>query len=85
MAIELRNHLFRVPTLSSEGEGNIGMSRYRKWRTGPAESETQRTYAKALCTETGRSHERPFVYPQTVRSRKACGRNLDMHATGKSD
>ncbi len=24
-------------------------------------------------------------YPQSVRSRKACGRNLDMHVTGKSD
>jgi hypothetical protein len=51
---------------------------------GPAESETQSMYASSLHG----NRDIPGAtdcHPQSVRSRKASGRNLDMHATGKSD
>jgi hypothetical protein len=73
-----------VPTLYYGGEGNIGAPRYREWRTGLAESETQSMYANSLHG----NREIPGVadrVPRLVRSRKASGRNLDMHAPGKSD
>ena len=84
MAIELRNHLIRVPTLSNEGEGNTSTPRYRRWCTGPAESKTQSMHANSLHG----NREVPGTtdcYPQSVRSRKASGRNLDMYVNGKSD
>ena len=38
--IELRNHPFRVPTLSCLGEGNIVRADYGEARTDAAESKT---------------------------------------------
>ena len=38
-AIELRNHHFRVPTLSRQGEGDIGCTANGKVQTNAAESQ----------------------------------------------
>jgi hypothetical protein len=49
-----------------------------------AESKTQSMHANSLHG----NREIPGAtdcHPQSVRSRKACGRNLDMYVNGKSD
>ena len=60
------------------------MPRYREWCSGPAESENQGMYA-SLLHENREIPGAADLVPRSVRSRKASGRDLDMHATGKSD
>jgi hypothetical protein len=83
MAIELRNHRSECRPCRMVGKAirSVAITRvaYRL-----AESKTQRMHANSLHG----NREIPGAtgcHPQSVRSRKACGRNLDMYATGKSD
>ncbi len=66
--IELRNHHFRSPTLSLEGEGNMGCAVMREARPGPAESETRRMHRSS----THENREIPYgVHLRVDRSGKA--------------
>jgi len=73
-----------VPTVLTRREGHAGRRAHREWRSGPTESKT-------LCMRGNSMHENreipvaPSAWWTEGRSGKACGRNPDMHAVGKSD
>jgi RNA-directed DNA polymerase len=73
-----------APTAFRCREGHTGRRVHRERRPGPTESKTL-ACAEALCSRTGRSQRLPTGLRARGRSGKACGRNPDMHAAGKSD
>ena len=85
-AIELRNHTLRAPTSYGGREGNRmrGASASRDIR--PAESETL-SMRESSVPENRDIPAAPAAgrKPWKGRSGKACGRNPDVYAAGKSD
>jgi len=75
---------FGAPTVLIDREGHTGRRANREWRSGPTESKT-------LCMRGNSMHENreipvaPSAWWPGGRSGKACGRNPDVYAAGKSD
>ncbi len=86
-AIELRNHPSGMPTSLSGREGNTMRGDIASRAIGPAESKTLRMRGRSM-HENREIPEAPagrLRRPSSGRSGKACGRNSDAHAGGKSD
>ena len=80
--IELRNHHFRVPLLWNCGHGHVLQCANREHCSDPAESKTPCDHLRFM----RENRESPDgVRRCTDRSGKACGRNPDVYAAGKSD
>ena len=73
-----------APTGLPGWEGHAGRRVRGEWRSGPTESKTL-ACAETLCPRTGRSQWLPRGLRPWGRSGKACGRNPDVDAAGKSD
>lgn len=83
MAIELRNNPSGCRPCDLVGKATSYVAKARVTH-GPAESETQGMHANSLHGNREVPEATDF-HPESVRSSEARGRNLDMHATGKSD